>query len=117
MGSAEFVAYSKAYVKTGIDLSELKKEDVIIEGKSITLKLPHVRIIDFRYPFDEFEIDYIYLSERLDKKNICDRGKCVPDGILQLPSYSGNSVIAMYENHPQLELIMRNGNSAIFRVL
>ena len=31
--------------------------------------------------------------------------------------YSGSARIAMYENHPNLELIIRNGNSAIFRVI
>jgi len=31
--------------------------------------------------------------------------------------YSGNSRIAMYENHPNLELILRNGDSAIFKVI
>jgi len=57
IGTAEFVAYSKATIKSGIDLTDLKPEDVKIEGNSISLELPHVKVLDFNYPFEEFKVD------------------------------------------------------------
>src|SRR5210317_2238538 len=44
IGTAEFVANSKAYIKTGIDLNDLKPEDVKIEGKSISIDLPQIKV-------------------------------------------------------------------------
>jgi hypothetical protein len=74
LSSAEFVAYSKAYIKTGVDLNKLKKEDVEIDGESITLRLPHVQVLDFRYPFDEFEIDQdISDNDFLNRISIIDQ--------------------------------------------
>jgi hypothetical protein len=74
LSSAEFVAYSKAYIKTGVDLNKLKKNDVIIEGNSITLKLPHVQVLDFSYPFNEFEIDQdISDNDFLNRISIIDQ--------------------------------------------
>lgn len=58
LGKAKFAARTKAVIKAGIDLKELKKEDVVIEGTTIQVKLPHVRVIDFDYPFESYEIDY-----------------------------------------------------------
>ena len=57
IGTAEFVATSEATIKSGIDLTELKPEDVKIDGNSISVELPHVKVLDFSYPFDKFEID------------------------------------------------------------
>ena len=57
LSSAEFVAYSEAIVKTGIDLTKLKRQDVKIDGNIIELKLPPVEVLDFSYPFDRYVID------------------------------------------------------------
>lgn len=57
VGTAEFVAYSKATIKSGIDLTELEPDDVKIDGNSISLELPHIKVLDFNYPFEKFEID------------------------------------------------------------
>lgn len=54
---ALFVAYSKAKVKTGVDLDKLSRHDVSIDGKSISITLPAVEVINFSYPPDLFEID------------------------------------------------------------
>lgn len=59
IGNAEFVAYSQAIVKTGIDLKKLKREDVNIDGKIIELHLPAVEVLDFAYPFEKYEIDTV----------------------------------------------------------
>lgn len=54
-GDAQFIAYSKAIVKAGVDLEKLSKDDIKIEDKSIELTLPPVEIINFSYPPQHFE--------------------------------------------------------------
>lgn len=58
LGNAQFAARTKAFVKAGIDLQELRKEDVTITGDIIEIELPPVKVLDFRYPFEYYEIDY-----------------------------------------------------------
>lgn len=62
ISNAEFVAYTQATVKTGVDLNKLKKGDIKIERNSIEIKLPMVQVLEFLYPFDKFKIDY-FLSD------------------------------------------------------
>lgn len=57
LNAALFVAYTEATVTAGIDVNKLKKEDVVIDGTSISLKLPPVEVINFSYPFDKYRID------------------------------------------------------------
>ena len=57
INTAQFAAYSKAIIKSGIDLNNLKPEDVRIDGKRIEIRLPHVEVINFSYPFKHFKID------------------------------------------------------------
>ncbi len=63
LNEANFVAYTEATVKTGIDLQKLKKEDVTIDGKEITVKLPPVEVLDFQYPFQNFVVDSTILDD------------------------------------------------------
>ncbi len=57
ISEANFVASTKAYVKTGIDLEKLRSEDIKTDGKMIDIQFPAVEVLDFRYPFEEFKID------------------------------------------------------------
>ncbi len=59
LGSAEFVAYSQATVKTGIDLNKLKHDDIKIDGNIIELNLPPVEVLDFSYPFSSYVMDTV----------------------------------------------------------
>ena len=59
VSNAEFVAYTKATVKTGIDLTRIKRNDVNIEGNIIELNLPAVEVLDFVYSFEDYKIDSI----------------------------------------------------------
>ncbi len=59
LGSADFVAYSQATVKTGIDLTKLKRNDIKIDGNVIELKLPPVEVLDFSYPFNSYVMDTV----------------------------------------------------------
>lgn len=63
LNEAKFLAHSKAIVKAGVDLEKLKKEDVDIEGKSISLKLPPVEVINFSYPAELFEMDTLISTD------------------------------------------------------
>ncbi len=57
INTARFVAYSQATITAGIDLSELRPEDVRILDERIEINLPHVRVVNFSYPFNAFKID------------------------------------------------------------
>ena len=57
LNAALFVAYTEATVTTGIDVNKLKKEDIVIDKNSISIKLPAVEVINFSYPFDKYKID------------------------------------------------------------
>ena len=57
ISNAEFVAYSRAIVKTGIDLTKIGRKDIVIDGEIIELHLPPVEVLDFAYPFEQFKMD------------------------------------------------------------
>ncbi|AWW32119.1 DUF4230 domain-containing protein [Echinicola strongylocentroti] len=57
ISQARFLAYSKASVKTGVDLSSLSAEDVTIKGEMISLKLPPIEVVNFSYPPASFRED------------------------------------------------------------
>ena len=59
ISNAEFVAYSQAIVKTGIDLKKIKRDDIIIDGNIIEMDLPAVEVLDFAYPFERYVIDTV----------------------------------------------------------
>jgi len=59
ISNAEFVAYSQAIVKTGIDLTKIKRGDIKIEGNIIELELPAIEVLDFAYPFERYVIDTV----------------------------------------------------------
>lgn len=57
LSESRFLAYSKANIKTGIDLNKLKPEDITIDRNRIELILPEVEVINFSYPPGEFKLD------------------------------------------------------------
>ena len=57
LNEARFVAYTKATVWSGIELNELNPEDIKITGSRIEILLPHVKVLDFQYPFSSYVID------------------------------------------------------------
>jgi hypothetical protein len=58
INQAAFLAYTQATVKTGINLDHLQPSDIEINGKMISLQLPHVEVINFSYPVEKYRIDY-----------------------------------------------------------
>lgn len=63
LNEAKFLAHSKAIVKAGVNLEKLQKDDVDIQGKSISLKLPAVEVINFSYPAELFEMDTLVSTD------------------------------------------------------
>ena len=63
LNQANFVAYTEAIVKTGIDLQKLSEYDVAIDGNEISLHLPPVEVLDFQYPFQKFVVDTALLDD------------------------------------------------------
>tara|TARA_R110002124_G_scaffold57700_2_gene161257 strand:- start:11141 stop:11764 length:624 start_codon:yes stop_codon:yes gene_type:complete len=57
VNEASFLAYSRAKIKTGLNLERLKEEDIIIDGNKITLHLPTIEVINFSYPPEDFVED------------------------------------------------------------
>ena len=54
---AKFLAYSKAQIKTGVELGRLTEEDIEVNDKMISITLPPVKVINFSYPPDSFQLD------------------------------------------------------------
>lgn len=57
LNEAIFVASTQATIKAGINLGNLKKNDIEINDKSIRILLPNVQIMNFSYPIDKVQID------------------------------------------------------------
>ncbi|WP_229683376.1 DUF4230 domain-containing protein [Echinicola rosea] len=57
ISESRFLAYSKATVKTGVDLGNLRPEDITIKGEMISLKLPPIEVVNFSYPPASFHED------------------------------------------------------------
>lgn len=57
LSDSKFLAHSQAVIKAGVNLQKLKKEDVDIQDKMISLKLPAVEVINFSYPSEKFHQD------------------------------------------------------------
>lgn len=73
ISEANFVAYTEATVKTGVDLQKIEEKDIVIEGNKITLTLPSIEVLDFQYPFDKFRIDSAITSNAfLNRFDIVD---------------------------------------------
>lgn len=68
LNEAQFIAYAKITVKTGVDLQKLKKEDIDVDGKSISINLPPVEVINFSFPPDSIVIDNYLTKNSLFNK-------------------------------------------------
>ena len=64
ISEARFLAYSKATVKTGVDLSSLSPEDITIKDDMISLKLPPIEVVNFSYPPASFQEDSLISDTR-----------------------------------------------------
>lgn len=72
---ANFMAYSQAKIKTGIDLNKITESDIRIEGKKIELTLPPIEVINFSYPPESFVEDSLISDPNvfLNRINVRDQ--------------------------------------------
>lgn len=74
LNQAQFLAQSQATIKAGVNLENVKEEDIKIEGKKINIVLPHVEVINFSYPAEKFEkIDILTSNAFTTKLNLEDQ--------------------------------------------
>ena len=67
---SQFMAYSQAKIKTGIDLSKIQEEDIIITGTKVELRLPPIEVINFSYPPSSFVEDSLISDPKVFLNNI-----------------------------------------------
>jgi len=80
LNQAQFIAHSQAIVKAGVDLNKLKQENVSIQEKRISLKLPPVEVINFSYPAEKFRADTLISGDAfLNKISLRDQEKFFQD--------------------------------------
>ncbi|WP_421918995.1 DUF4230 domain-containing protein [Marinifilum sp.] len=84
LNEARFLAESQAIVKAGIDLNELSPDDVRINGESIEIHLPHVRIITFSYPADRFKESLYSKNFAFNKISVVEKEKLFRDAELDI---------------------------------
>jgi hypothetical protein len=58
IGDRKILMSIEARIKAGIDLTQLKQEDISINGKSIRLKLPPPSILSVQLPPDKIKLEY-----------------------------------------------------------
>ncbi|GAO41080.1 DUF4230 domain-containing protein [Flavihumibacter petaseus] len=58
LGDRKILMSVEAVLKAGIDLSKLQPEDVIIDGKNITLNLPAPKLISLNLPPSGIKVEY-----------------------------------------------------------
>lgn len=68
LNETKFGAESYASLKFGIDLSQIDPDDIKIVGKSITIRVPEIKLISFNYPIEKAKEDP-YLSDRFKFAN------------------------------------------------
>lgn len=65
LNEAYFAAKTESSVTLGIDLNKLRKEDIDIQGNSISLTLPPIEVLNFSYPYESFKEDTTIRSDAL----------------------------------------------------
>ena len=69
IGDRKILFQSTAYLKAGVDLSSFTPDNVKIDGKSVTVTLPHAKLLSFNMPADETETvfeHYGFFRNRFD---------------------------------------------------
>lgn len=119
LNEANFVAYTEATVKTGIDLQKMNEYDVKINGKEITLHLPAVEVLDFQYPFQKFVVDSTLLDDSwINRFDIIDFEEFYRRAELDIREnlqYTGIVEVTENKTRLMLEGLLKNlGYEAIF---
>lgn len=119
LNEANFVAYTEATVKTGIDLQKMDEYDIRINGKEITMQLPAVEVLDFQYPFQKFVVDTTLLDDSwINRFDIIDYEEFYRRAELDIRNnlqYTGIVEVTQNKTRALLEGLLKNlGYEAIF---
>ena len=119
LNEANFVAYTEATVKTGINLQKMDEYDVRINGKEISLHLPAVEVLDFQYPFQKFVVDTTLLDDSwINRFDIIDYEEFYRRAELDIRTnlqYTGIVEVTQDKTRLMLEGLLKNlGYEAIF---
>jgi len=119
LNEANFIAYTEATVKTGIDLQKMDEYDIRINGKEITVHLPAVEVLDFQYPFQKFVIDTTLLDDSwINRFDIIDYEEFYRRAELDIRNnlqYTGIVEVTQNKTRVLLEGLLKNlGYEAIF---
>ena len=66
--NAKFLAYTRAFIKAGIDLNKIEANDIKVDNKRVEIKLPPVEIVEFSYPPEEMKPDLKYTANKFLNK-------------------------------------------------
>lgn len=112
LNQAEFLAQSQAVIKTGVNLEKIKEEDIVISGRRISVTLPHVEVINFSYPAENFKkIDLLSdgaFSTRIDLE---DQEKFFREAELDIRNslqYMGIVETTQKKTRTMIEALLRN---------
>lgn len=112
MNKSHFAAYTQAIITTGIDLTELTAGDVVITDKRIEILLPHVRVLDFSYPFSSYKIDSTVTRDAfLNKIDILDHEKFYMNSELDIRNnlrYTGIRQATENKTRKMMEGLLKN---------
>lgn len=62
IGDRKILFSCTAYLKAGIDLNDLTMEDVVIDNNSVTITLPHAKLLSLNMPPEEIQLVYDHVS-------------------------------------------------------
>lgn len=62
IGDRKILFSCTAYLKAGIDLEELTPDDILVENNSITVTLPHAKLLSLNMPAEEIYLVYDRVS-------------------------------------------------------
>lgn len=72
IGDRKILFQSTAYLKAGVDLAGFTADNVKIDGKSVTVTLPHAKLLSFNMPAEETETvfeHYGFFRSRFDAED------------------------------------------------
>ena len=72
VGDRKILFQSTAYLKAGVDLADFTADNVQIKGKSVTVTLPHAKLLSFNMPAEETETvfeHYGFFRSRFDAED------------------------------------------------
>lgn len=85
LNEALFVANTQAVVKAGINLENLTKDDIQIDGQSIQIQLPYIEILNFSYPIDKVQIDSTITGNQfMNKFTLADYDRTLEEAELKI---------------------------------